>query len=130
MLTITRYGQRPGHLFGGLGVICGLMGTGILLYLFFSWLFGPIYNRPLLPFGIMLVVLSAQLVTFGMLAEMFLFRSGPRPIEKLVAEVETMPPAGERGRARGPGPGGRRALEATLSAGYLAFSRLRWTVHG
>ncbi len=57
-----------------------------------SWLFGPIYNRPLLPFGIMLVILSAQLVTFGMLAEMFLFRSGPRPVGKLVAEVESMEP--------------------------------------
>ena len=87
VLTITRYGHRPGHLFGGLGVICGLAGSAILLYLFVSWLFGPIYNRPLLPFGIMLVILSAQLVTFGMLAEMVLFRSGPRPVEKLVAEV-------------------------------------------
>jgi dolichol-phosphate mannosyltransferase len=94
VLTITRFGQRPGHLFGGLGLICGVIGSVILLYLFMHWLFlpEPIRNRPLLLFGVMLVILSAQLVTFGILAEMFLFRSRPRSVERFVAEVEALKP--------------------------------------
>jgi hypothetical protein len=77
VLTITRYSHRPGHLFGGLGLLAGLVGFGILLWLSIEWLLfpDPIGNRPLLFFGVMLTLLSAQLVVFGMLAEMLLFRS-------------------------------------------------------
>lgn len=91
VLMITRFGHRPGHLFGGLGLICGVVGAAILLYLLVVWLFfpAPIGNRPLLLFGTMLIILSAQLVTFGMLAEMFLFRSRPRSVERFVAQIET-----------------------------------------
>ena len=92
VLTITRYGHRPGHLFGGLGLLAGLVGFGILLWLSFEWLLypDPIGNRPLLLFGIMLTLLSAQLVVFGMLAEMLLFRSRPKSFESLVRE-EVLP---------------------------------------
>ncbi len=92
VVTITRYGHRPGHLFGGLGLLAGLVGFGILLWLSLEWLFypDPIGNRPLLLFGIMLTLLSAQLVVFGMLAEMLLFRSRPKSFESLVRE-EVLP---------------------------------------
>lgn len=71
VLAITRYLQRPGHLFGGIGIVSGLVGGGILVYLVILWLLGyrPIGNRPLLLFGIMAVILSVQLILFGLLAE-------------------------------------------------------------
>lgn len=86
VLTITRFSHRPGHLFGGLGILAGLIGVGILLYLTVAWFLfpDPIGNRPLLLFGVMLTLLSAQLVLFGMLAEMLLFRSRPRSFAPLV----------------------------------------------
>jgi glycosyltransferase involved in cell wall biosynthesis len=88
VLTITRYGHRPGHLFGGLGLIAGLLGFAILLWLTLQWLLypDPIGNRPLLLFGVMLSLLSAQLVVFGMLAEMLLFRSRPKSFEALIRD--------------------------------------------
>jgi glycosyltransferase involved in cell wall biosynthesis len=91
VLTITRFTHRPGHLFGGLGLLAGLIGFSTLLYLSIEWLLfpNPIGNRPLLLFGVMLTLLSAQLVIFGMLAEMLLFRSRPRSFENLVGENTT-----------------------------------------
>jgi glycosyltransferase involved in cell wall biosynthesis len=88
VFTITRYSHRPGHLFGGLGLLAGLLGFSILVYLSIQWLVypDPIGNRPLLLFGIMLTLLSAQLVVFGMLAEMLLFRSRPKSFESLIRE--------------------------------------------
>ena len=87
VLTITRYGRRPGHLFGGLGIICGLVGFLILSYLTEVWFFtdNPIGDRPLLLLGIMLELLSAQLLSFGMLAELVLNRTQSQSTYSLVA---------------------------------------------
>ena len=87
VLTITRYGRRPGHLFGGLGIICGLVGFLILSYLTGVWFFtdNPIGDRPLLLLGIMLELLSAQLLSFGMLAELVLNRTQSQSTYSLVA---------------------------------------------
>jgi glycosyltransferase involved in cell wall biosynthesis len=88
VLTITRYGRRPGHLFGGIGIICGAIGFLILAYLTGVWFFtdNPIGNRPLLLLGIMLELLSAQLFFFGMLAELVLNCTQSQPTNLLLAE--------------------------------------------
>lgn len=74
VLTITNYNQKPSHLFAGLGVFFGLIGTISLSYLIILWFAGlrPIGNRPLLLFGILAVVLAVQLVSLGVLSEMML----------------------------------------------------------
>ena len=89
VLTITRFSHRPGHLFGGIGLVFGLLGTGILAYLAIHWLVlpDPIGNRPLLQFGVMLTLLSVQFLVFGMMAELILFRSKPASFAHLVAQV-------------------------------------------
>ncbi len=89
--TITRFSNRPGHLFGGIGLILGAAGAGILAYLAIHWLLFPdaIGTRPLLFLGILLSLLSAQFVFFGMLAEMFLFRSRTSSLQSLVADATT-----------------------------------------
>jgi glycosyltransferase involved in cell wall biosynthesis len=76
VVTLTRFGRRPAHLFGGLGVIVGLVGFGILLYLTGVWFLTdwPIGNRPLLLLGVLLVLLSVQLASVGLLAELIISR--------------------------------------------------------
>jgi dolichol-phosphate mannosyltransferase len=90
VLLITRYGRRPGHLFGGIGIILGLAGSLALLYLGGLWVFGdaPIGNRPLLFLGILLVILSVQLLSLGLLAELILNRTDDRRLTPLVAEEQ------------------------------------------
>lgn len=91
ILTITRYGRRPGHLFGGLGFVSGIVGFGILAYLTGIWILtpDPIGDRPLLLLGIMLEILSVQLLSLGMLAELVLHRTRSPSVDGLVAaEVE------------------------------------------
>jgi hypothetical protein len=86
VLTITRYLQRPGHLFGGIGIVSGLFGGGVLSYLIVLWFLGyrPIGNRPLLLFGIMAVILSVQLISFGLLAEISIQKQQPQSAESLI----------------------------------------------
>lgn len=72
VVTLTRYNRRPAHLFGGIGIIVGLIGGALLIYLTALWLFTDqsIGNRPLLLLGVLLVLLAVQLVSLGVLAEL------------------------------------------------------------
>ena len=74
ILFLTRYRRRPLHLIGGLGLTMGATGFGILSYLTVLWFLGnPIGHRPLLFLGMLLVLVSGQFFTFGLLAEMLTF---------------------------------------------------------
>ena len=87
VVTLTRFGRRPGHLFGGLGVVVGLLGFVILAYLSGVWLFTDqgIGDRPLLLFGVLLEILAAQMLSVGLLAELILSRTRSQPVSFLVA---------------------------------------------
>ena len=76
VVTLTRYSRRPAHLFGGLGLTVGTLGTMVLLYLAGVWFFTDqaIGTRPLLLLGILFVLLAVQLVSLGLLAEMLVSR--------------------------------------------------------
>ncbi|MES1026055.1 glycosyltransferase family 2 protein [Gloeocapsa sp. BRSZ] len=89
VLVITRYLYKPGHLFGKLGLFFGLLGSGILIYLVILWFLGlgPIGNRPLLFFGILSTILSVQLISLGILAELLTRYSHSDCLEQQVAEV-------------------------------------------
>ena len=85
VLFLTRYRARPLHLIGGMGLLMGLFSVGILAWLTVGKVLGtPIGGRPLFVLGIMLLIVSVQLVTFGLLAEMvtsyFLERRNEYPI--------------------------------------------------
>jgi glycosyltransferase involved in cell wall biosynthesis len=88
VLMLTRFAQRPGHLFGGLGLVLSTVGFLILLYLSALKLFTgvSIGERPLLLLGIMLTIIGVQVLLFGGLAELILSRTQPRPPASLVAE--------------------------------------------
>jgi glycosyltransferase involved in cell wall biosynthesis len=68
---LLSYSTRPLQIFGLLGIIAGGLGTLVTGYLAYIRLFlhQGIADRPLLLFGVMLVFIGVQLVTFGLLAE-------------------------------------------------------------
>jgi glycosyltransferase involved in cell wall biosynthesis len=74
LLTVSfigRYRHRPLHLFGGLGLILGLLGVVILAYLTVVKALGrAIGERPLLTLGVLLVVVGLQFFSLGLISEM------------------------------------------------------------
>lgn len=82
VLAITRYSRRPGHLFGGVGVLLSSAGVVVLLYLTALKLIAgaDIGNRPLLLLGILGIIVGLQILLFGVLAELINSRTaGPAP---------------------------------------------------
>jgi glycosyltransferase involved in cell wall biosynthesis len=72
VLFIGRYQYRPLHLFGGLGFALILVGVVISAYLAVLRFGGEaIGDRPLLLLGALLIVVGIQLLTFGLLSQMF-----------------------------------------------------------
>lgn len=67
-----RYGARPGHFFGSIGMVFGLVGGLIMSYLLVvKFAMGEhIGQRPLLFAGILFLVVSIQFLTTGVLAEL------------------------------------------------------------
>lgn len=88
VLMLTRFAQRPGHLFGGLGLVLGSVGFAILAYLSGLKLLtgAEIGDRPLLLLGVMLAIIAVQVTLFGVLGELVVSRTRPRPPEALVRE--------------------------------------------
>ena len=88
VLMLTRYTTRPLHLFGLFGMVVGLVGFGIVAYLSIGWLFGNwIAGRPLFLMGVLMLIAGIQLVSFGLLAEMIVYRSnreGDPPIQSVL----------------------------------------------
>jgi glycosyltransferase involved in cell wall biosynthesis len=80
VMTITKYGRRPAHLFGGIGLLSAFIGFVTLAYLTIVKLFGgqAIGDRPLLMLGILLVILGVQLISIGLIAEIVLHRTANR----------------------------------------------------
>ncbi|GAB1511940.1 glycosyltransferase family 2 protein [Actinophytocola sp. KF-1] len=80
VMTITKYGRRPAHLFGGIGLLSAFLGFVTLAYLTVVKLFGgqAIGDRPLLMLGILLVILGVQLISIGLIAEIVLHRTANR----------------------------------------------------
>ncbi len=69
---LSRFGQRPLHVLGGLGLLLlGLGGLG-LAYLAGLWLMGyrPIGDRPLLAYSSTMLGVGTQLLSLGILAEL------------------------------------------------------------
>ncbi|HEX8200091.1 MAG TPA: glycosyltransferase family 2 protein [Isosphaeraceae bacterium] len=69
---LSRYGQRPLHVLGGIGLAMLLLGGLGLTYLAVLWILGhgPIGTRPLLVYSAALLGVGTQLVCLGILAEL------------------------------------------------------------
>ena len=91
---LTVYGQRPSHLLGLIGLLFFFIGAAGLTYLGGLWVIGerPIGTRPLLVYSVVLVLLGAQSISFGMLAELIVWKSAPHALsgEGAADVVETV----------------------------------------
>ena len=75
---LTGFGQRPQHLLGSVGLLSFVLGNLGLLYLAVVWVlrlwwperFDPIHQRPLLIYSVAALLLGAQMMSIGFLAEM------------------------------------------------------------
>ncbi len=73
MIFLSKYSQRPLHFFGTVGTILSMAGFIILVYLTVLHFQGEaIVDRPLLLFGILLVLTGFQVFFTGFLADLFL----------------------------------------------------------
>lgn len=92
VLGLTRYTNRPAHLFGGVGLVMGVLGMAILAYLGAIWLFTDqgIGTRPLLTLGVLMVLVGVQLISLGVLAEMMVRREVVRedPLSRVVEMID------------------------------------------
>jgi glycosyltransferase involved in cell wall biosynthesis len=83
---LTTYTARPFHLFGGIGMVVGLLGGVLLTWMGVSWLLGhAIGNRPALLAGVLLVLVAIQMVSLGLISELIVHL---RRRTKLDASVE------------------------------------------
>ena len=92
VVFLGRYSQRPLHLFGGAGLLSIMLGVLICAYLTVLKIGGEsIGRRPLLIFGVLLIVVGVQLLTLGLVGEMIAATRqairGPRSGEEMVAAV-------------------------------------------
>jgi glycosyltransferase involved in cell wall biosynthesis len=75
---LTGFGQRPQHLLGGIGLVFFFLGALGMIYLGITWLvrlwdegaFLPLHDRPLLTYSVAALLLGAQMVSIGFLAEL------------------------------------------------------------
>jgi glycosyltransferase involved in cell wall biosynthesis len=88
---LTRYLYRPMHFFGKIGILFCAVGFLICVYLTGIWLSGEsIGNRPLLLFGVLLLIIGIQFFSTGLVAELITLKSDENrkffinPVEKII----------------------------------------------
>jgi len=90
IMFIGKFGKRPMHFFGALGIVLLAIGFAILLYLSIDKIFyktANINDRPIFFFGILSVIVGVQLFIAGFLAELITRNSYDRnkySIEKII----------------------------------------------
>jgi glycosyltransferase involved in cell wall biosynthesis len=75
---LTGFGRRPQHLLGSLGLLSFLVGNLGMVYLAITWLirlwypnsFPPLHERPALIYALAALLMGAQLMSMGFLAEL------------------------------------------------------------
>ena len=86
---ITRFTARPLHLFGGIGILLGFVGSGLLAWMTVLKILGHnLGDRPALLAGILLVVVAVQMFSIGLLAEFMAHARGKVDAAQLVDKDE------------------------------------------
>ena len=86
---VGKFGKRPMHFFGTLGVLFFLIGFAILVYLSYLKYFQGLYrisDRPIFFFGILVLIIGSQLFLTGFVAEM-ISRNAPHRNKYRIAET-------------------------------------------
>jgi glycosyltransferase involved in cell wall biosynthesis len=90
---LQSFSTKPLQAFGPIGILCGLTGFAISLYLTIEKLSGQsIGGRPLLLLGVLLIIIGFQLIVMGLLGEMLVrvyHESQRKPIYVLKKNLAT-----------------------------------------
>ena len=72
VVFVTRFLKKPLHFFGLIGILFAATGFIIDLILLIQWFMGEIYlsNKPLVLFGVALIIVGVQLISMGLIGEM------------------------------------------------------------
>jgi len=99
---LTGFGQRPQHLLGSIGLVSFLFGFFGMMYLAFTWIyrlfdpsaFDPVHTRPLLIYALGALLLGAQMMSIGFLAELITAYQGrDEDSYSIAAETDRRPHA-------------------------------------
>jgi glycosyltransferase involved in cell wall biosynthesis len=95
---LTGFGGRPQHMLGGFGMLCFALGGLGMLYLAMTWvvrLFDqtiftePLHDRPLLLYSVAALLLGAQMMSIGLLAELITaYNSQPQDNYSIAEETK------------------------------------------
>lgn len=89
VMVLTKYFRRPAHFFGGLGTIA--LGIGFIIGLYITYLkllYGNIQGRlPLFIAGILLIMVGIQLISLGLIGEMFVKISGKEDVSAKIKRI-------------------------------------------
>jgi glycosyltransferase involved in cell wall biosynthesis len=96
---LTGFSQRPQHLLGGVGLFSFFIGNLGLVYLAITWIlrlwypedYLPLHQRPLLIYSLAALLLGAQMMTIGFLAELVIAYQGRDEDTYSIAEKTTPP---------------------------------------
>lgn len=70
LIFIEKFGTRPGHIFGSLGITISAVSSLILAYLLFIGLaYNANINRPIFYISLIMIIVGIQTITFGFLSE-------------------------------------------------------------
>jgi glycosyltransferase involved in cell wall biosynthesis len=91
---LTGFGQRPQHMLGSIGLLSFLLGLIGIAWLTFTWVyrlfdesaFTPIHQRPLLIYAVAALLVGAQMMSIGFLAELITAYQGRDEDSYSVAE--------------------------------------------
>jgi dolichol-phosphate mannosyltransferase len=104
---LTGFGQRPQHLLGGLGLVSFLLGGLGLLYLVLTWVirlwypekYEPLHQRALLFYALGALLLGAQMMSIGFLAELVTAYTSRDEDSYSIAERTHAPRGNEGGKS-------------------------------
>lgn len=97
---VTGFGQRPQHVLGSIGLVSFLAGIAGMTWLAITWVirlwdperFPPLHDRPLLIYAVAALLLGAQLISMGLIAELITAYQ-TRDLDCFSIAEETSPPA-------------------------------------
>jgi glycosyltransferase involved in cell wall biosynthesis len=100
---LTGFGQRPQHLLGTIGLLSFLVGNVALLYLAVTWIinffvkpepFPPLHQRAVPIYALAALLIGAQFMTIGFLAELFIaYRGRDEDSYSVLERTNSSPPS-------------------------------------
>jgi dolichol-phosphate mannosyltransferase len=95
---LTGFGERPSHALGGIGLFFFVLGLAGMTFLSITWIinvyspnrFLPLHERPLLLYSVAALLLGAQMMSMGFLAEMVTAYQGRSDTFSVAERTETM----------------------------------------